>query len=226
MRDKAELQVTAKEAIMMTAANYYRNLGLAGGSLWLVAAGGVFAAWSLIEVQSALAMTALLLLSVGAGTLMVFGVQLVRRVRRLARGAVDDRSRGRRIARQFGMIVAAEGFGCAGVALMCSSMHQWKLIVPLSLVVVGLHFLPLARLFEVPRYILTGALFCIIPIATILLIPASGHIGHAISWIAIPALGCAVVAMATAWAGLLEVRRFLGMSGQQPPVLVSAAHSV
>jgi hypothetical protein len=80
---------------------------------------------------------------------------------------------------------------------------------------VGLHFLPLAKLFDVPRYNITGILFCTIPILTMLSVPASAHIGNALSWIAVPSIGCALVALATAWAGLYEVRRFVGVSREQ-----------
>ncbi len=198
----------------MSATNFYRNLGLAGGSLWLISVGTFFAGWSLLAVRSSLATTLAVFLATAAAALIVFGVLLLRSVRRLPHGHATDGGEARRkMARQFGLIVAAEGVGCSLVAAACLRAHNWELIVPLCLVIVGLHFLPLARLFRVPRYNVTGVLFCLIPMATLLAIRPSAHIGHSLSWIAIPAIGCGLVSLVTAAAGLDEVQRFLNRYG-------------
>ncbi len=211
---------------MVIGSSFYRNVGLVGGSLWMVSVGTVFAGWSLIAVGSVLARCWLTVLLAAALAMVTFGIQLIAGLRRVPHEPPVDRNKRRMMAREFGMIVAAEGFACGGIALMCMSTHRWKLIVPLTLVVVGLHFLPLARLFQVPRYNVTGALFCIIPMATVLFVPSSARVGHAVAWIAIPAVGCALVAVATAAGGFREVRRFVNRpSGQLPGVLVSSAHS-
>jgi hypothetical protein len=110
------------------------------------------------------------------------------------------------------MIVAAEGVAIFVVSETCAETHHWRFIVPLAIIIVGLHFLPLARLFAVPRYNVTGALFCAIPIVTMLSVPASAHVGHALSWFTIPAVGCGLVSLATAWVGLNEIRRFVSVS--------------
>jgi len=192
-----------------------RNLGLAGGCLWLIAVGTVFGAWSLLAVRSSWATSLLAAILAIALTLIVLGIAMIRGVLRLPFLPAERPSGGRRLMRQFGMIVAAEGLACTAVSLACLFTHQWSFIVPLNLIIVGLHFLPLAKLFDVPRYNITGILFCTIPILTMLSVPASAHIGNALSWIAVPSIGCALVALATAWAGLYEVRRFVGVSREQ-----------
>jgi hypothetical protein len=190
------------------------NLGLSGGCLWLIAVGTVYSAWSLLTVRSALATSLLAAMCLIAVGLCAFGIATIRGVRQLP--FVPPTSEGRRIgwkiARQFWMIFAAEGAAIAVVSIVCTDTHHWSFIVPLILIIVGLHFLPLARLFAVPRYNVMGALFCVIPVVTMLSVPASAHIGHSLSWITIPAVGCAFVSLATAWAGLNEVRRFVRMS--------------
>jgi hypothetical protein len=192
-----------------------RNLGLAGGCLWLVTVGTVYAAWSLLTVRSALATSLLAAMCIFAAGMYFFGIAMIRGVRQLPFLPADRPSEGRRISSQFAMIVAAEGAAIAAVSVACERTHHWRFIVPLILIIVGLHFLPLARLFAVPRYYVTGALFCAIPIVTMVSIPASAHVGHALSWITIPAVGCALVSLGTAWAGLNEVRRFVGVSRAQ-----------
>ena len=205
---------------MISASSFYRNLGLAGGSLWLIEVGTAFAIWTLFTIHSSLATVLLASVAIAAVALLIFGIRLMLTARRLPHGLVDDPSRRRRIGLRFGIIFAAEAVACWAVAVACLSTHHWKWIVPLQLIVVGLHFLPLARLFDVPRYNLLGALFCAIPIVTILSTASSAHIGHAFSWIAIPSLGCGLVALIIGAAGLDEVQRFLNNAVTPSPACV------
>jgi len=149
-------------------------------------------------------------MSVFAAGLIVFGIVTIRAVLQLPDERPSRKSEGRRIARQFGVIVAVEGLALTLVTVVCVVYRRWGLIAPLDLMIVGLHFLPLVRLFNVARYYLTAALFCGIPIATMLLIPESGRIGQALSWLVLPSVGCALVAWVTGVAGLREVRRLIG----------------
>jgi len=189
-----------------------RNLGLAGGSLWLTVIGTACATWSLFVVQSTLATVLLAVMGIFAVGLVLYGIAMTRGVLQSPFVNAVPPSRGRKIMRQFGMIFAAEIGAIAVVYVACVKTHHWRFIVPLSIVIVGLHFLPLARLFRVPRYYVTGALFCAIPIVTMLSVPAHAHIGHSLSWITIPAVGGGLVSLATAWAGLNEVRQFVNVS--------------
>ena len=50
-----------------------RNLGLAGGCLWLIFVGTVYAAWSLLTVRSGLATSLLAGISIFAVALILFG---------------------------------------------------------------------------------------------------------------------------------------------------------
>ena len=188
-----------------------RNLGLAGGSLWLVTVGIAYATWALLAVQSNAAIVLLAGIAILGVALILFGVSTTRGVARLPflAGTATSQAQGRRLMLRFGLIFAAECVAIAIVSVACTRTHHWRLIVPLILIIVGLHFLPLAKLFGVPRYNVTGVLFCVIPIVTMLSVPAHAHIGQTVGWIAIPTVGCALVSLATAWAGLNEVRRFV-----------------
>ena len=55
-----------------------RNLGLAGGCLWLIFVGTVYAAWSLLTVRSGLATWLLAAESIAAIALILFGVAMIR----------------------------------------------------------------------------------------------------------------------------------------------------
>ncbi len=190
-----------------------RNLGLASGSLWLVLSSTAFAVGVLLMVRSLKATILLALLSVAAAVLIGIASRMLHTLTHMRTDpGQSNPSEGRRLLRQFGVIVALEGIALTGVTLACVLTHRWELIVPLNLIIVGLHFLPLARLFNVPRYNITGSLFCAIPILTMLLIPAGGYLGQAFVWAVIPSVGCAAVASLTAWAGLRDVGQFIRVS--------------
>jgi hypothetical protein len=180
---------------------------LAGGSIWLAFISTAFVLWALLSARSSWATSLLVAMLLVAAILTVFGITLIRRTLKspfLPSSQPVDRSN---LRRRFRLITAIECLGFMVVSLACVFTHQWALIAPLNIIVVGLHFLPLARLFNVPRYTVMGVLFCAIPILTMFFIPRSAHIGHAFSWLVLPTLGCALVAFTTAFANLNEVRR-------------------
>jgi hypothetical protein len=193
-----------------------RNLGLAAGCLWLVLVSITFADWSLFVVRSIGASILLAAISLIAAVLIVVSVAMLRTVYHLRDETPPRPSEARRLGRAFGLIAGMEGLVITGVTLACVFWHHTAFIVPLDLTIVGLHFLPLAKLFSVPRYYITGCLFCIVPIATMLLVPRDQRIGNALSWIVLPSVGCAMVAFGTAWAGLSEVNQFIHSSRMAP----------
>jgi hypothetical protein len=122
----------------------------------------------------------------------------------------EPRSTGdRRIGRQFALIVVLEGVAVALVSIACYFMSHLSWIVPLDLIIVGIHFIPLAKLFGVPRYTTLGLLFCIVSILTLLLVPAHAHIGTVFTRVVYSALGCAASAWLISIGNLLELRRLL-----------------
>ena len=75
-----------------------------------------------------------------------------------------------------------------------------------NLLIVGVHFFPLARLFKVPRYTVLGAVFCIVPASILIGVPSSAQIGDADAWFVLPTAICGAAAIAVAWAGVREAR--------------------
>ncbi|HEV2619108.1 MAG TPA: hypothetical protein VGU23_04130, partial [Acidobacteriaceae bacterium] len=187
-----------------------RYVGLAVGSLILVAFPFPFAVWSLVAAGTRLASLLLVAMAVGAAGMIGWAVATIRAVRGLAHGAEGDAALGRRITFQYWAVVAAEYVGIAVVCLVCGNRRHWMYIPPLIDVVVGLHFLPLAWIFKVSRYYVAGGLFCAIALGTMWWMPPSAYVGHALGWLVVPPVGCSAVGLGTGWDGLNEVRRFLG----------------
>ncbi len=99
-----------------------------------------------------------------------------------------------RVRRRFHLVFVAEcGLIVLAVNILVRSDHaQW--IPAVICVIVGLHFVPLARLFAVGLYYATGVALCLVAMATMIL----GAIGAPEGlWRLLPGIGAAVVLWAT-----------------------------
>jgi hypothetical protein len=176
------------------------------GSVWLITAATGFSSVILGLAGGAYLTIGLPAVLLIGGTIIGVGVVILRRALRLPKDAVTSRG----IRRPFALIFIAEtvGWGVANIA--CMIFWTWRAMVAVDLIIVGLHFLPLARLFKVKRYRVLGALFCVIPTTILLLIPSNAKTGEVVSWIALPSFGCSIVA---AVFGLIGLAKASGIAG-------------
>lgn len=186
-----------------------RIFGLTIGSLWLVVASMAFATWTLIAIGTTAATAALIVLLAGALAVVTWDLGAMRAVWRLPGGFGPTTPEGKKIGKQFGIVVAAEAVVIGVVTGLCLWQKKFALIVPLDLIVVGLHFIPLAGIFRVPRYHVLGILFSVIPAVTLWAMPANVHVGHAVGQFVVPGLACGVVALVIAALGVREARKFV-----------------
>ncbi len=93
------------------------------------------------------------------------------------------------------------------MSIECSLTGHYSWLVPLVLIVVGIHFMPPAKFFEVPRYLALGWLFCIVSVLTLLLAPAHAHMGIVFTRAVYSSLGCAASACLISVGNLLELHR-------------------
>ena len=82
---------------------------------------------------------------------MIVGARLIKKQK------LDRREYLMQNAKPVGMITAGEIVGCALVAGLAYGLHHPELVAPGIGLVVGLHFIPLARFFHVPAYFGTAA---------------------------------------------------------------------
>jgi hypothetical protein len=181
-----------------------RSIGLAGGALWLTAVSAVFVAWSLLLIGTRLADGVLIGAFVVTGAVIAASVLVIRAACRLPKRAFPRTPEERATGRRFAWVVAAEVAAFMIVNPVAAVTGHVELLPSINLAIVGLHFLPLARLFQVPRYYVMGVLFCAIPAATVFSLPANAVLGHALDWYVVPSLGCGLVAMVTSAAGVRE----------------------
>jgi hypothetical protein len=193
-----------------------RNIGLAAGSFWLIAISSVFIVWSLVAIGTATATSVLLGGGILLVALLVAGALVIRVALALPAGIASQPNEGPKIWRKFAWVVGAEVAGFALVNSIAGATGNFELMPSLNLIVVGIHFFPLARLFRVPRYNITGMLFCAIPCVMLLAVSKQAVVGQALAWYVVRGLGCGCVACMTAVAGLREA--WLSISESRTPV--------
>jgi hypothetical protein len=100
----------------------------------------------------------------------------------------------RRTGRRFGLVLALEWGGCAVIAVILALTGHTEALPALIALIVGLHFLPLASLFGVPGYRITGiAMSAVAVIGALIAVLTSADS----LWLMIPGLGSTVVLYAT-----------------------------
>lgn len=182
-----------------------RSIGLAAGALWLIAISFVFAIWSLLAIGTLMAKNILIGTSILLFILIAISIMVLRMALVLPKSIKQPTQKKQHIWRNFALIVGAEVLAFGIVNSILAATGNFELIPSLDLIIVGVHFFPLARIFRVPRYYIMGFFFCAIPIVTLLAIPKQLMVGQILAWFIVPSLGCGFVASLTAAAGLYEV---------------------
>jgi hypothetical protein len=129
---------------------------------------------------------------------IVAGVLLVS-TRQQARGAESGPPPGvdgAQVQRRFNLVAATEGIAIFIVVFACIQTGHQHWIAPLVCLIVGIHFLPLARTFAVPAYNWTGG--GLIAVALLTLVLAPGFNWPDSAWLGVPTLAAAIILWFTA----------------------------
>ena len=113
-------------------------------------------------------------------------------VRRSARGMAEI-PWSPQMRREFWLAVGAESAAIVAIFAFALLLHRPVWIPPLAALAVGLHFLPLARLFRRPLYYVTGAALCVVCAATIAYMPPQWGVRHLQGWLLSAGLGSGAV---------------------------------
>jgi hypothetical protein len=121
----------------------------------------------------------LLIVSVMIGIgLLIGGISLLLASRRLSNQVAEaDIRRWRRTEFWFNMTFATEGLFIVVAGGICNALNRFDVFFPIMALIVGVHFFPLAALFQVKIYYLVGALFCLLAFITLLVVPESVKLG-------------------------------------------------
>ncbi|MGW5129082.1 hypothetical protein ACWEQ7_34610 [Streptomyces sp. NPDC004069] len=106
--------------------------------------------------------------------------------------------------RRFGQVNAVQWLLIAAIAAGCGAGGIPELIMPLVAIVVGLHFLPLARVFADRRLVVPGAALTVLGIAGLLAWAADASPGAVFTLVGV---GCALTLWSTAAWSVAGARR-------------------
>lgn len=183
--------------------------GLARSALVLAIIGAVWASAAISALHGAGGRVLWFAAAVVLGVLCAPAARLARRSGRHAGATWQPRQR-----RRFALIVVAEvAVIVVAVAVASASGHS-LIAVPLIVLVVGLHFFPLARLFAQRRYVLTGAALCLLTAVSLTVVPRwyydkSAHGGRLFLTGVVCGGGAALILWATAASILVFLARGL-----------------
>lgn len=140
------------------------------GTLWAGIGIGGLRGWGGLWVPLAAVL-------VGIG-LLIAGIFLFRSSRGAPNPiAAPDTQHDRRTWIWFGITFATEGLLIAVASVVCNALNRVDLFFPIMAIIVGVHFFPLAALFQVMPYYLVGALMCGLALITLLVVPESATLG-------------------------------------------------
>lgn len=137
--------------------------GAASGTFFLTFFGAYWGFTSAVFLRGTFQIIAFLLVGLVTLAFIGTGVMLLRQARTLPKEpSREDGSRGRRIVRGFGIIFGLEIVLIALASMLLSIFPLSRFIAPTTALIVGIHFIPLARLFRVNVGYVTGALLCVL----------------------------------------------------------------
>jgi hypothetical protein len=112
-------------------------------------------------------------------TLLGGGISLIRASRQFLDPSVkvDVQARQRR-SKWFRMIFATELILIGIASVICRTINRFDLFIPVTMLIVGIHFFPLAAVFKLKIYYLAGALLCSLVIITLLAVPERLRLGN------------------------------------------------
>jgi hypothetical protein len=145
----------------------YALRGVASGVLFMAFFGTLWAGIGIGGLQGwGEPWLSIVVLLIGLG-LLISGIALLIAAGRLPSQPAPAEAPGdKRTNIWFGIVFAAEGLLIAIASVICNAINRFDLFFPIMAIIVGIHFLPLAALFQVKAYYLVGALLCVLALVT------------------------------------------------------------
>ncbi|MGE7767074.1 hypothetical protein [Peribacillus sp. NPDC096540] len=149
--------------------------------------------------------------------LVIGGISLIRASRQLPNQvSEEDARRWKRIRFWFNIIFIAEVLAVGITIAICNITNMTDLIPAIIALIVGIHFLPLAHLYQLRIYFVTGSLLCLLAIITLLVMPEIVTLWkhQIIAPLAIIGFGSALILWATGLTIWLKAKKLLCIARQ------------
>jgi hypothetical protein len=121
----------------------------------------------------------------------------------------EGEARGTNMAIGYGVVFASEFILIAVASILLSRVKRDELIPLVTALIVGLHFLPLAAIFHVPVYYVTGVAITVLAIVALLGMFLGRTLGGPWAWAVVVGLGNAVILWLSAFYVLSVGRQLL-----------------
>jgi len=167
------------------------QIGRAKGMIWMVSVTFFFALYDLYFAKLSPFPTICLfiLVCVVTAILFIWSIKTLGLAKKLPEEKSGETIRRRSSVRKWFLIVLVleiAGFNLVAIGLWKFDHIQY--IVPVDILIVALHFIPLGRIFAMPVYYFHGIILSLITVLTMLFVPASLQIGNLLALMAIPSL--------------------------------------
>lgn len=209
----------SKSSQAMTDVNALRATirGLASAGFLMAFFGAAWWGWGVGGIQGVFlgeTVTYFIMLALATIILLSGGIVLLRATSRLPRdpsspGETRGGAEGKRYVWIFGLVFGLEIVIIALGSILLNRFHHPEFLLPFVSIVVGGHFFPLAKLFNVRLYYVTGALLVLVGVLVMLTVPVHTMIGNLHAWDALVGSLCAVILWLTGIYAELRGRSFL-----------------
>ncbi len=176
-------------------------MGLASAGFMMAFFGAAWWGWGVGDIHGVFPgemVTFFIVLALATIILLGGGILLLRAASHLpqttssvekTRGAAE----GTRYGRIFGLVFGLEIVIIALGSILLNVFHHPEFLLPFVSIVVGVHFFPLASLFNVHLYYVTGILLVLAGVIVMLVVPVHAMIGNLPAWNALVGSICAVI---------------------------------
>lgn len=171
------------------------------GTLWAVTGIMGLQGWGHPYVSFAVVLAGIVLIAGGFSILF--------KARKLPeQSSAEETGRGKRMGFWFNIVFIIQGVAIGITIAVCNAVNQTELIPFIIAIIVGLHFIPLAALFQIRLYYVVGGLLCLISLIALLMGSVQVQLGeHAITVpLSLLGFGSAILLWATALYFWLSVR--------------------
>lgn len=151
--------------------------GAANGVMFMTFFGALWSAIGIIGSNQLGAPWLLVLSGIATLTLLIGAISLFGKARNANNvTALKEREKWNTINRKFGVICGLEGLAILIASVLCNVFDRFEVFFPIMAIIVGVHFIPLARLFRENFYYGTGIVLSILGIIS-LFIPLNSTLG-------------------------------------------------
>lgn len=144
--------------------------GAANGVMFMTFFGALWASIGIIGSHKLGSPWLLVISSILTIVFLIGAISLFGKARNINNAATpNDSEDWRKINRKFSLVFGLEGLAILIASVICNMINHFELFFPIMVIIVGIHFFPLAQLFKEKFYIGIGAALCILGIISFFL---------------------------------------------------------